>query len=289
MKQILRLLIPPNIARMSINHFLKTNNVSRRTRKRLSKEGVIEVDGQRIYWDQLLPQKGVLTCHMLEKESHLSWDSYAYPLTIVYEDEYIIVINKDAHMLMHPTSTERNNTLANALFYYYDQTKQSRTFHPVHRLDRDTSGLVVVTKTPVVQHKFSIDGTFIKKGYMAIVEGAFPSPYATVSWPIKRSEKSIITRCCHPDGAKAHTDIRRICIKNNMSLLQIRLHTGRTHQIRVHCATLGYPLVGDQLYGAHTAGRHALHAASLCFIHPITRELMSFSSPLPSHMRELLK
>ena len=226
-------------------------------------------------------------------------------LEIIYEDEYILAINKPAGVLMHPTSTVRDGTLANGVLYYYDETKQAHDFHPVHRLDKDTSGLVIIAKTSVVQHAFDKQRTKFQKVYDAILEGSMLCSSLTIKWPIGRKLGSIIERCCTLTGKQARTDVtvlthhsisQPIPIGNNVSTQQVLtyvqcvLHTGRTHQIRVHLSHLGFPLAGDDLYGGHLdyIRRQALHAGYLAFTHPMTQEYIELRAPLPKDMKRLL-
>ena len=240
-------------------------------------------------------------------------------LDIVYEDEHILVINKAAGVLMHPTSTVRDHTLANGVLYYYQETHQHYDFHPVHRLDKDTSGIVIIAKTSVVQHAFDKKHTHFYKTYDAIVEGKLPAVPLTINWPIGRKPGSIIERYCTNEGKPARTDItvishntrpivdkspiidsNTIIGSNNMTdgncemhftHVQCLLHTGRTHQIRVHVSQLGYPLVGDDLYGGHLdyIQRQALHAARVSFHHPMTNEWLELSADMPQDMKDLIQ
>jgi len=220
-------------------------------------------------------------------------------LDIVYEDEHILVINKAAGVLMHPTSTVRDHTLANGVLYYYQETHQHYDFHPVHRLDKDTSGIVIIAKTSVVQHAFDKKHTHFYKTYDAIVEGKLPAVPLTINWPIGRKPGSIIERYCTNEGKSARTDITIVghntYISSNseqhFTHVQCLLHTGRTHQIRVHVSQLGYPLAGDDLYGGHLdyIQRQALHAARISFHHPMTNKWLELSADMPQDMKDLIQ
>ena len=220
---------------------------------------------------------------------------------------------------MHPTSTVRDHTLANGVLYYYQETHQHYDFHPVHRLDKDTSGIVIIAKTSVVQHAFDKKHTPFYKTYDAIVEGKLPAVPLTINWPVGRKPGSIIERCCTNKGKPARTDItvishntrpivdknpiidsNTIIGSNNMANgncethfthVQCLLHTGRTHQIRVHLSQLGYPLAGDDLYGGHLdyIQRQALHAARVSFHHPMTNEWLELSADMPQDMKDLIQ
>ena len=286
MKALIDMTIPLDSHPLSINHAIKQAHISQRMRRRLRTDGVIHINGQEKDWHTLLQAGDHLTI-VLPPEQTL--EPYALPLSIVFEDDYLVVINKPAGLLMHPTSTERHKTLANALAHYYAESGQSYDFHPVHRLDKDTSGLVIVAKTAVVQHAFSKQATKFQKVYDAIVTGHLPG-HADLHLPIARKEGSIIERCVHSTGKEAHTDVQKI--KNYDSYTHVRclLHTGRTHQIRVHLSHLGYPLLGDDIYGGglELMERQALHASQLSFIHPMTQEELHLEGPLPKDMAQLL-
>lgn len=169
---IIDLIVDSDVHTQSINHIIKQQHISQRMRRRLRNEGIITVNGKFATWNTLIHGGDHLVMKLTpEQEFSLSPMS----LDIIYEDEYILVINKAAGILMHPTSIVRDHTLANGVLHYYQETNQHYDFHPVHRLDKDTSGIVIIAKTSVVQHAFDKKHTHFYKIYDAIVEGHLPS------------------------------------------------------------------------------------------------------------------
>lgn len=313
---IIDLIIDSDVHTQSMNHIIKQQHISQRMRRRLRNEGIITVNDEPVTWNTLVHGGDHLVMKLTpEQEFSLS----PMELDIIYEDEHILVINKAAGVLMHPTSTVRDHTLANGVLYYYQETHQHYDFHPVHRLDKDTSGIVIIAKTSVVQHAFDKKHIHFHKSYDAIVEGKLPAVPLTINWPIGRKPGSIIERYCTNEGKPARTDItvishntrpivdkspiidsNTIIGSNNMTdgncemhftHVQCLLHTGRTHQIRVHVSQLGYPLVGDDLYGGHLdyIQRQALHAARVSFHHPMTNEWLELSADMPQDMKNLIQ
>lgn len=299
---IIDLIVHTDVHTQSINHIIKQQHISQRMRRRLKNNGIITINGQPATWDTLVHGGDHLLMKLAPEQE---FPRTQMDFEIVYEDEYILAINKPAGVLMHPTSTVRNGTLANGVLYYYDETKQAHDFHPVHRLDKDTSGLVIIAKTSVVQHAFDKQRTKFQKVYDAIVEGSMLCSSLTIKWPIGRKLGSIIERCCTLAGKPARTDVtvlaqhtisQPIPIDTNVrtqqvfTYMQCVLHTGRTHQIRVHLSHLGFPLAGDDLYGGHLdyIRRQALHAGYLAFTHPMTQKYIELRAPMPKDMKRLL-
>ena len=209
------------------------------------------------------------------------------PIDIVYEDEDLIILNKAAGMPVHPSQGHHENTLANALAYRFASRGEHFVFRAVNRLDRDTTGLLLIAK-----HKIS--GAFlsamtakkeIRREYLAIVAGK-PEGSGTIDLPIARKDGSTIERCIDMDhGEHAVTHYRCLDYRDDLgcSLVRLRLETGRTHQIRVHMKAIGHPLLGDFLYNPdyRFIGRQALHSYTVAFRHPITGEAMEFTAPMP--------
>ncbi|RGS72676.1 RluA family pseudouridine synthase [Mitsuokella sp. AF21-1AC] len=216
------------------------------------------------------------------------------PLDIRYEDDFLVIVNKPAGQLVHPTTKEAHGTLGNALLAWYARHGEHHAFHPVHRLDRDTSGLVLIAKEPQVQYQLTTgrDGKkAFTREYLALIEGTLTPASGLIDAPIARALPSIILRkvAPPPEGKEARTHYETVRTNGKLSLLHLVLDTGRTHQIRVHLAHLGHPLLGDDLYGGSCTllSRQALHAWRLSFRHPMTHEFVVVTAPLPSDMQRI--
>ncbi|WP_455660701.1 RluA family pseudouridine synthase [Pradoshia sp.] len=214
------------------------------------------------------------------------------PLSIVYEDDYVLVIEKPAGMSTIPSREHPAKSLANAIVHYYEQTGHLAAVHIVTRLDRDTSGLVLIAKHRHIHHLFSLSQKekSVSREYVALVEGHVQPPEGEVDRPIGRMAESIIKREVRSDGQSALTLYKTIRQFPTYSLMALKLMTGRTHQIRVHMSDLGHPLLGDDLYGGSRdlIARQALHCGFLTFNHPITGESLQFKSTVPSDMQRLI-
>ena len=211
------------------------------------------------------------------------------PLDILYEDEDIIAINKPSHMPVHPSLGHYDNTLANALMHYYRNQDSPFVFRAINRLDRDTSGIVLVAKNLLSASILGeeMKNNRISKTYLAIVCGTPFPPEGTIDKPIGRVSDSCIARCVdETNGAHAITKYRTLKTIGDKSLVELKLLTGRTHQIRVHMAYIGNPLIGDFLYNPDNKdmNRQALHSVATKMTHPITGKPMLIEAPMPSDM-----
>ena len=215
------------------------------------------------------------------------------PLDIVYEDWDLLVLNKAPGVTVHPGPGHYADTLCNLIAFHYRQAGVAADVHLVHRLDRGTSGLLVVAKHPHAQErlKLQLHTPAFRRVYLAVCDGA-PFPAAgVVDAPIGRAPDSLVERRVDPAGQRAVTAYRTLKTADGRALVELELDTGRTHQIRVHMAHLGCPLTGDFLYGREDKAlisRPALHSARLSLRHPVTGAAMEWSSPLPPDMAALL-
>lgn len=214
------------------------------------------------------------------------------PLEILYEDDDILVLNKPADMPIHPSLNNYENTLANAVAWYFANQDLPYTFRCITRLDRDTTGVTLLAKHMLSAAILSVamQKHEIQKEYLAICQGEVPK-MGTITAPIARAKDSAIERCVNFEtGDPAITHYECLTSQNHLSLVRLNLETGRTHQIRVHMAYLGHPLIGDFLYNPNddTMPRQALHCHSLRFTHPITGEAMHLTAPLPDDMQQVI-
>lgn len=219
------------------------------------------------------------------------------PLTIVYEDDAFLIVEKPPFISTIPSREHPSGTIANFLSSYYKKKGIKSTIHVVTRLDRNTSGLVCIAKHSHVHHLMSqmLQQNKISKRYEAIVHGHLTKDEQNIIAPIGRATTSIIERIVTSTGQYAHTDVKvlkRIKVDGKlMTHVRLKLHTGRTHQIRVHMAHIGHPIVGDELYGGSTEfiNRQSLHCVELSFPHPITKQPLCFQSPLSPDIQNLLR
>jgi 23S rRNA pseudouridine1911/1915/1917 synthase len=223
------------------------------------------------------------------------WEAQPIQLNIVYEDEYIIVINKPAGLVVHPAVGNHAGTMLNALLYYAPELASIPRAGIIHRLDKDTSGLLVVTRNLAAHTKLvrKLSQHEIKREYEAVVNGIIISGN-TIEAPIGRDPHNRLRMCVREDGKPAVTHYRVIKRYEAFTHLKVNLETGRTHQIRVHMAYIRHPIVGDQLYAPRLKvplenfKRQALHARRLGFVHPRTNKYMEWEAPLPEDMQKLL-
>ena len=214
-------------------------------------------------------------------------------LNIVYEDDWLLVINKPAGIAIHPSILHYEDSLSNGIKYYFDKIGLKKKIRPVNRLDLNTSGLVIFAKCEYIQENLTLqmkDKTFVKE-YLALADGVFENKRDIINLPIDRKPGSIIERCISLAGQTSITHYEVLQEFDKYSLIKCTLETGRTHQIRVHMSAIGHPLLGDTLYGksSNLISRHALHSSKIKFIHPISKNEIEIEAELPEDMEHITK
>ena len=241
---------------------------------KLKKNGGIQLNGNNVTVAEKVKYGDLLTVYFPSEKSN-SIQPVNIPIDIIYEDKYLLAVNKPKDMPTHPSAGNHVNTLANACMYYYRNT--DFVFRSVTRLDRDTTGIVLIAKDARTGALMSeaVQKGGLHKTYYALTS-AVPSPLCgKIEAPIGRADNSILKREVRPDGQYAVTEYKTIAHNNKIALEEIKLLTGRTHQIRVHFSHIGCPLLYDYMYGTEISGETLfLHCAKLEFIHPITAENM---------------
>ena len=277
---------------MAVGQFLKERGYSRHALTLLKQtEGGILCNGREVYLSQPL-RKGDRMDLFLKEEVPEEIEPVELPFGIVYEDDDLMVVDKPADMPVHPSMKNHDNTLANAAAWYGRTKGDSFVYRCVNRLDRDTTGLLILAK-----HILSATGLYgqmrareIRRTYLAIVKGMIREE-GTIDLPVGRKEDSAIERMIDLEhGERAVTHYLPVRHGKDWTLIECRLETGRTHQIRVHMSSFGHPLIGDFLYGSREEQmpRQALHSWKLSFVHPIMGRPMEFVSPLPPDMQKYI-
>ena len=275
-----------------IGDFLREKGYSRHLLRRLkeTEDGLLR-NAQPTFTTVALKAGDRIRVRLLEKaEGSEAIMPAPLPFEIVYEDEDLLVVNKPADMPIHPSFQNHGNTLADALTWHYQQHGEDFVYRCINRLDRDTTGLLIVAKHLLSASILSdmVGKREIHREYLAIVKG-IPPENGTISAPIGRKKGSAILREVNFEtGEPAVTHFARLEIRNGLSLVSLKLETGRTHQIRVHMGYIGCPLIGDYLYYPECSriSRQALHSHRLSFLHPITGKALSFTAPLPEDMEK---
>lgn len=262
----------------------------------IEKENVI-VNGKKVKSNHKV-KKGDIVEVNIEEPEMLNVEPENIPIDIMYEDKDVIVVNKPQGMVVHPGPGNYNGTLVNALLYHCsDLSSINGVIRPgiVHRIDKDTSGVLVIAKNDEAHNKLSdqLKEHSMKREYYAIVEGRLKNDNGIINKPIGRNKKDRLKMGIVEDGKHAVTHYYVLERYNGYTLVKCVLETGRTHQIRVHMASIGFPLVGDPLYGfkkqKFNLQGQVLHAKTLGFIHPSTNEYMEFNSELPEYFKKLVE
>lgn len=289
MDKILTYTITSQEAGMQVLEFLRSKGFSRHilTSMKPDKEALL-VNGVRAGGRSILKEGDLFRVRVMETGTMEGIVPASLPLNILYEDEDILVLNKPADMPIHPSIGNYTNTLANAAAFYFQEKGEFCPFRCINRLDRDTSGALVLAKNALSAAILSAQmrNREIRRTYLAVVRGVTP-PSGTISAPIGRVSDSVIQRQVDPEhGEAAVTHYERLAVRNDHSLLEIHLETGRTHQIRVHMEYIGHPLPADYLYCPvyDHFKRQPLHSYQLNFRHPLTGKDLCFTAPVPHDM-----
>lgn len=288
-------IIDEDSAGLRVEQFLRRKHYSGQNLseiKRMPKS--ILVNGVHYYMRQELSTGDHLQVRICETQNSEKIPPTKLPLDIIYEDEDLLVLNKPAGMPIHPSLNNYTNSIANALAYYFQSQGKPFIFRCCNRLDRDTSGLTIVSKHLVSGSILSDMTKYreVHREYLAIARGSVTPSEGTIQAPLGRKEGTIIERTVDWEhGEDAVTHYKVVKEANGHSLVSLRLETGRTHQIRIHMKYLGYPLIGDYLYNPDMEymTRQALHSHHMEFTHPITGAHMSFTAPLPEDMARVMQ
>lgn len=277
---------------MAIKDFLKCQRLPRAFLRDVKFNGKILVNDEMIPIYLPIKKGDRLTLIAAEEPGHGTVIPSFEPIDIVYEDRDLLILNKPVGVVSIPSIKTPDGAMANRIKgYYIQQNYLDQVIHIVTRLDRDTSGLMIVAKHRLCHALMDrqIKEKTLQKYYYALTTHPDLPDHGMIDAPIARTDDSIITRCVHPDGKPAQTEYWKVSTFDQGSLLKLRLHTGRTHQIRVHLTYMGGPLIGDDLYGGPLYSkleRQALHCGEVRFVHPFTQEAMVFTQDLPDDMKE---
>ena len=267
---------------------------SSRMRTKLKYQNLVRLNGEEVAgW--ITPNAGdVITISLPEEKSDFPPEDI--PIDVVYEDDDILILNKQPGVTVHPTKGHPDHTLANGLMKYMNDTGQTFKIRFVNRLDMDTSGLLIVAKNAHAQEEITkqMKANTTEKRYKAIVHGNIEEDAFTIDLPIGRPDSESIARCVLPTDAGGYNSVTHVKVLeryDNHTMVELLLETGRTHQIRVHMSHIGHPLVGDKLYGGeeNLFHRQALHSYHLKINHPITKQRLALEANLPDDIEELIK
>jgi len=313
-REKLRIVVPLKQSKERIDVYLthQIQNASRSKVRQAIDEGLVLVNGRRVKPSHVVAPGEAIEI-TLPRPPRLDAQPENIPLEILFEDDQLLIVNKPAGMVTHPAYGNYTGTLVNALLHHCKRLSEVNTeLRPgiVHRLDKDTTGLMVVAKSDAAHHFLArqFSKRTIEREYWALVWGRFKQPAGTIEASLGRSKRDRKKVTVTVDGKHAVTEYEVIKEYEFLSLVRLKLKTGRTHQIRVHLAHVGHPVFGDPAYGGRSAtwgglegkkaqraqnllkliSRQALHAKTIGFVHPLTKELTRFDSELPADMKEVL-
>ena len=281
---------------LTINQILRKNyRFSSRFRTKMKYQSLVDLNGSPAP-GYLRPEAGdIIGVRLPEEKSDFPPENI--PLNIIYEDDDLILINKQPGIIVHPTKGHPEHTIANAVMYYMQQSDQVFKVRFANRIDMDTTGIIIVAKNANAQNDLSdqMRHNAVIKRYIALVEGSISDDHFTIDLPIGRPDQVSIQRKVMENGKAAVTEVRVLERFDSEeygphTLVEIVLHTGRTHQIRVHLSHIGHVIAGDSLYGGRTSliSRQALHAYHIDFTHPASGEYMTFETELPEDIQKAI-
>lgn len=277
---------------IKVETILKTDfDISSRLFSKLIRNQGLYLNGVKAHRKDRVKTGDIITIFLEDEEDETIKQS-EIPLEIIYEDLDLILINKQPDMVVHPTKNHPYGTISNALSYYFQQNNINKKARFANRLDRDTSGILVIAKNSFAHQQMSkqfIEDT-VEKGYIALVDGLVEKEEDTIDLPIEREEEGSIKRIVRPDGKQSITKYKVLERYKNTSLLKIKLETGRTHQIRVHLKHIGHPIIGDSLYNSKSnfIERQALHSHRLKFETLRTKEIRDIEAKLPQDIKQVI-
>lgn len=305
---MIKFIVAPGEGARSLEYYLyQVKKLSTKGIRRLKHHGTVLVNEKEALLKDMVQDGDIITLYYPPEKMSPYLKAENIALHIIYEDQDILLVNKQAGLCVHPTKSHPGGTLANGVLNHWQNKGGNRSIHIVNRLDKDTSGLVLFAK-----HYFAAQELFrqqkedlIKRSYSALVKGFPPSKKGTINLPIEREEGWTIKRKISSEGQRAvtHYQIQKYYQDTNTlqdyTLLKLQLETGRTHQIRVHLQALGFPIVGDPLYGTDSSAnnclsvksglnRQFLHADELDFYHPLTGEYKEFKIPLTPELEKYI-
>ncbi len=281
----------------NINQILKQEfHISARLQRKLINQKHISLNNNIVDTRSSVSDGDIITVNLDFQEESENVLPTKMDLNIIYEDDAFLILNKPAGIAVHPSVLHYENSLSNGVKFYFESIGLKRKIRPINRLDLNTSGLIIFAKNEYIQECLikQMQENIFQKEYIAIVHGTFKNKSGTINLPIARKENSIIERCVCNTGKPSVTDYLVLHEFNTFSVVKCILKTGRTHQIRVHMASIGHPLLGDTLYCSSDyktsskltkqINRQALHSYKISFIHPITNKKLEFICKLPNDM-----
>ncbi|MCC3355334.1 RluA family pseudouridine synthase [Bacillus sp. REN16] len=285
----LELSVPRDWEGLTIEDILKNAwSMPKQMIHQLRMEKGVRLNGESIYWNTPLAHNDKLRVHLFIEEDYGVQPEYIPELNILFEDDHLLIANKPPRMDTHPNEENQLGTLANAIAYHFQANGVFTKVRHIHRLDRDTTGAVIFAKHKLASAILDrrLEKREIKRTYLALVHGIIKQKKGTIDAAIGRDRHHPTRRRVSQRGQKAITTFKVVqtFVNKKMTLVELELLTGRTHQIRVHMSHLGYPLAGDTLYGGQPiVPRQALHAARISLEHPLTNEKINCEAPFLDH------